>query len=103
MVPSCPARIIVRFAAASFSLSPLAFFMGWMFPSGLLILEKGPQVLIPWAWGINGFTSVMAAPLSVMLAMAHGFTSVIAAAVLFYGVAVFAAMRMARVLKRYDM
>ncbi len=91
--------IMVRFGAASFSLSPLAFFMGWMFPSGLMILEKGPQVLIPWAWGVNGFTSVMAAPLSVMLAMAQGFTTVIAAAALCYGVAVFAATRMARVLK----
>ncbi len=91
--------IMTRFAAASFSLSPLAFFMGWMFPSGLMILERGPQVLIPWAWGVNGFTSVMAAPLSVMLAMSQGFTSVIAAAMLCYGVAVFAAMRMARVLK----
>ncbi len=91
--------IMVSFAAASFSLSPLAFFMGWMFPSGLMILERGPQVLIPWAWGINGFTSVMAAPLSVMLAMAQGFTGVIAAAILCYGVAVFAAMRMERVLK----
>ena len=91
--------IMIRFAAASISLSPLAFFMGWMFPSGLMILEKGPQVLIPWAWGVNGFTSVMAAPLSVMLAMAYGFTSVIAAAALCYGVAVFAAMRMGRVLK----
>jgi len=91
--------IILRFATASLSLAPLAFFMGWMFPAGLMILEKGPQGLIPWAWGVNGFTSVMAAPLSVMLAMSYGFAIVIAAAVLCYGTAVFAASRMDKVLK----
>lgn len=90
--------IVVRFLAASFSLAPLAFFMGWMFPSGLMIIEKGPQGLIPWAWGVNGFTSVLAAPLSVMLAMSHGFQSVIAAAVLCYVTAVYAAIRMTKIL-----
>jgi hypothetical protein len=90
--------ILIRFSFASLSLAPLAFFMGWMFPSGLMILEKGPQGLIPWAWGVNGFTSVMAAPLSVMLAMSYGFTSVTLAAVLCYGTAVFAAIRMDKAL-----
>lgn len=89
----------VRFIAASASLAPLAFFMGWMFPSGLMMLEKSPEHLMPWAWGINGFTSVLAAPLSVMLAMSNGFQSVMAAAALCYGCAVFAATRMERALK----
>ncbi len=91
--------IEVRFLAASLSLAPLAFFMGWMFPSGLMILEKGKPDLIPWAWGVNGFTSVLAAPLAVMLAMSYGFQSVITAAVLCYAGAVGAAMRMENVLK----
>jgi len=91
--------IAARFIAGSLSLAPLAFFMGWMFPSGLMIIEKGPQGLMPWAWGINGFISVLAAPLSVMLAMSHGFRSVIAAAVLCYAAAVFAAIRMEKALK----
>ena len=89
----------VRFIAAQVSLAPLAFFMGWMFPSGLMMLEKGPEHLVPWAWGINGFTSVLAAPLSVMLAMSNGFQSVMAAAVLCYGCAVFTAIRMERAMK----
>jgi hypothetical protein len=89
----------VRFIAASVSLAPSAFFMGWMFPSGLMMLEKGPQSLMPWAWGVNGFTSVLAAPLSVMLAMSYGFQSVIAVAVFCYGTAVAAATRMEKALK----
>jgi hypothetical protein len=91
--------MVVRFLAASVSLAPLAFFMGWMFPSGLTMIEKSPEHLMPWAWGINGFTSVLAAPLSVMLAMSIGFQSIMAAAVFCYGGAVFAATRMERALK----
>ena len=91
--------IVVRFAVGSISLAPLAFFMGWMFPSGLMMLEKSPHGLMPWAWGINGFISVLAAPLSVMIAMSYGFQSVMAAAVFFYGIAVFAAARMEKALK----
>jgi len=89
----------IRYIAASFSIAPPAFFMGWMFPSGLMMLDKGPQSLIPWAWGVNGFTSVLAAPLSVMLGMSYGFQSVIAAAMFCYGTAVFAATRMEKALK----
>ena len=99
LAPVSGDSIVVRFAVGSISLAPLAFFMGWMFPSGLMMLEKSPQDLMPWAWGINGFISVLAAPLSVILAMSYGLQSVIAAAVFFYGAAVFAAARMEKALR----
>ncbi|HKJ68609.1 MAG TPA: hypothetical protein VKA68_11680, partial [bacterium] len=76
--------ITVRFLVAIFVLLPLAFFMGWMFPSGLTLLERTSEGLIPWAWGINGFASVAASPLALMLSMSLGFRGVIVAAALLY-------------------
>ena len=58
--------------------------MGWMFPNGLSILEKNTEELVPWAWGINGFASVIAAPLSVIISMSYGFHVVLIIAALFY-------------------
>jgi hypothetical protein len=40
--------------------------------------------VLPWAWGINGFASVAAAPLTVLLAMSLGFRLVLALAVTAY-------------------
>ncbi len=66
-----------RFAITVFMLMPVSFFLGWMFPSGMKVLEKQSDSLIPWAWGINGFASVTAAPLAIMLSMSIGFSNVI--------------------------
>ncbi len=71
------AGIAVRYMVTVFMLMPVSFFMGWMFPSGMEILEKRSSALIPWAWGINGFASVTAAPLAIMLSMSIGFSQVI--------------------------
>jgi len=74
------AGTFVRFFITVICLFPVAFFLGWFFPSGIAILEKRHDSLIPWAWGVNGFASVAAAPLGVMLSMEFGFatTTVIA-------------------------
>jgi hypothetical protein len=48
-----------------------------MFPSGIQILEAGSEKLIPWAWGVDGFASVAAAPLAIILSMWIGFSNVI--------------------------
>lgn len=69
--------IAVRYAVTVLLLMPVSFFMGWMFPSGMEILETGKSSLIPWAWGINGFASVTSAPLAIMLSMSIGFGQVI--------------------------
>ncbi len=76
--------IVMRFLVTAFFLSPVSFFMGWMFPSGLRILEEGSAYLIPWAWGVNGFASVAAAPLSVLLSMSLGFSGVSIIAIALY-------------------
>ena len=77
----------IRFLITVLLLMPVSFFFGWMFPSGVHILEKSDDSLIPWAWGVDGFASVAAAPLAIILSMSFGFTNVILLGMLFYGVA----------------
>ena len=51
--------------------------MGIMFPKGLARLERDAPHLVPWAWGINGTTSVMAAAAAALLALTWGFQLVV--------------------------
>lgn len=53
---------------------PLAFFMGMPLPTAIKQLNIDKQTLIPWAWGINGFASVIGAVLGMLLAISAGFT-----------------------------
>ncbi len=73
-----------RFLVTFVLLAPLAFLMGWPFPAGMHLLKDRSPGLLPWAWGINGFASVSAAPLTVLLAMSFGFRIVLALAVSSY-------------------
>ena len=49
-------------------LFPLAWSLGKAFPWGLRQLSED-RTLIAWAWGINGFASVLAAPLATLLSV----------------------------------
>jgi hypothetical protein len=65
-------------------IAPLAFFMGMPFPLGLRrVAERAPD-FVPWAWGINGFASVVSAVLATLLAIHFGFTVVIVIAMIVY-------------------
>lgn len=70
--------------------APLGFLMGFPMPVGLARLGGGAEPLIPWAWGVNGFASVVAAPLATALAMVSGFGVAGALAVLLYLLAAWA-------------
>jgi hypothetical protein len=59
--------------------------MGLPFPLGLGRVGHGP--FLPWAWALNGAFSVVATPLANLLALERGFTVVLSAAALLYGVA----------------
>ncbi len=64
--------------------APAAFLMGFPFPGGLSLLERGRPPLVPWAWGANGFASVAASSLTVMIAIAAGFRAVLCLAAVLY-------------------
>ena len=68
-------------------IAPLAFCMGAPFPIGLSRVAHSAPDFIPWAWGINGFASVMSASLATLLAIAFGFTTVVLLALGLYAAA----------------
>ena len=65
-------------------IGPLAFAMGLPFPMGLSALSAQAPALVPWAWGINGCTSVIGAVLAGLLGLQIGFTAVVGIAALLY-------------------
>lgn len=81
---------LVKIALSVALIAPLAFGMGMPFPLGLASVAGRAEMLLPWAWGINGFASVVAAILASVLAIHLGFNAVVLLAVLFYGAAAFA-------------
>ncbi|MDT8319272.1 MAG: hypothetical protein RQ826_01960 [Xanthomonadales bacterium] len=68
-------------------IAPLAFLMGMPFPLGLARLSSRAPEFIPWAWGINGFASVISAALAILLAIEFGFTVVLLLALALYAAA----------------
>jgi hypothetical protein len=68
-------------------IAPLAFCMGMPFPLGLAKLAAHDPDFIPWAWGINGFASVVSAALATLLAIHFGFTAVVVLALVLYALA----------------
>jgi hypothetical protein len=67
------ARSLLSFAI----LFPLGFLMGMPFPGGVRLLGKEREGMVPWAWGVNGATSVTASVLATLLAISFGFRAVL--------------------------
>lgn len=65
-------------------IAPLAFLMGLPFPLALTAVKRDAAPLIPWAWGVNGYASVISASLATLIAIHFGFSSLILAAVAIY-------------------
>jgi hypothetical protein len=74
----------LRCAAALLAIAPVGFLMGFPMPCALARLDRGSPVLIPWAWGVNGFASVMAAPAAIAIGMTWGFHVAGGAALVLY-------------------
>ncbi len=74
----------LRMLSCSLIIAPLAIPMGIPFPSGLSELSAGREGLIPWAWSINGFFSVIGSSTTVLIAITCGFKSIILMAVVLY-------------------
>ncbi|HXG00288.1 MAG TPA: SAM-dependent methyltransferase, partial [Bacteroidota bacterium] len=80
-----------KFVVAAMLIAPLAFLMGMPFPLGLRTVGETHRAALPWAWGINGCASVVAAPLTTLLAIELGFEAVMIIAAMLYGAAALAA------------
>jgi hypothetical protein len=55
-------------------LAPIALLLGMAYPVGIRILREHDESLVPWAWGLNGATSVVASVTAVFVGAQAGFT-----------------------------
>jgi hypothetical protein len=62
-----------RIAIAVVLLCPLSLVMGMPMPIGIRMLSERAPEIIPWAWGVNGATSVMGSVGALVIAILTGF------------------------------
>jgi hypothetical protein len=79
--------LLAKAALTTTLIAPLAFTMGLPFPLGLSRVSAEAPGLVPWAWAINGCSSVVGAVLAGILAMHFGFTAVVCMALVLYALA----------------
>ena len=77
-----------RVTVAATLLFPIGFVLGMAFPCGVKVLDECRPELVPWAWAVNAFTTVLGSTATVLLAMEIGFSNVMLAAVPFYVVGI---------------
>ena len=67
------ARVIFALAM----ILPLGMTMGIPFATGLRYIGENYPRFTPWAWGVNGMTSVAGSIIAIILAMRFGFSMVL--------------------------
>jgi SAM-dependent methyltransferase len=75
-----------RLAVSVLLLAPLGLLMGIPFPAGIQQLQRSAPALVPWAFGVNGFFTVIATGLSTVIALQTGYTLLLGLAALVYWV-----------------
>jgi len=63
---------------------PFGVLLGMPFPSGIQIISKNSSDLVPWAWGVNGFFTVIGSVATLILSMMIGFQAVLWIAAIVY-------------------
>lgn len=86
-------RILITIAV----LSPLGFAMGFPFPLGLRLLPDSAASVVPWAWALNGWMSVVASIATVLVSRNFGYQDASMIAVAAYVLALLAALGLPRV------
>jgi len=82
-----PYSLLSRQCLTPLMLLPLGILMGIPFPLGIRWLSSLSSPLIPWAWCVNGCSSVLSSTLAVMIALGGGFSLVLYLAACCYGLA----------------
>ena len=82
--------LVWRVSLAVFLVAPLGIALGMPFPTGLRIASREAAPIVPWAWGVNGFFTVIGTVAAVILGMAVGFTAVLLLSAACYAVAILA-------------
>jgi MFS family permease len=69
-----------RIAVAILMIAPLGIVLGMPFPACLRLVAEQAPVLVPWAWGVNGFFTVIGSAAAMIVGMILGFNAVLACA-----------------------
>lgn len=77
----------VRATIAIALVAPLGVALGAPFPLGLRVASRDASAIVAWAWGVNGFFTVLGSVAAMILGMAFGFTLVIVLAAACYAIA----------------
>jgi hypothetical protein len=89
--------LAARMAVTGLMLAPLAFAMGTAFPLAVRLLPARAAPILPWAWAINGWMSVVGSLSTVLIARLWGYTPAFAVALVAYAVAAALGPRLAAV------
>jgi predicted membrane-bound spermidine synthase len=79
----------IRIVIAVVLMAPLAVLMGMPMPIGIRMLARNAPEIIPWAWGVNGATSVMGSVGALVIAILTGFNQALIVGAALYLVATF--------------
>jgi len=79
----------VKILVAVVMVGLLGFLMGMPMPTGIRYLKEQGRNVIPWAWAINGYFTVIGSALSVLLALLFGFKAMFFIAAAVYAVGPF--------------
>ena len=80
----------LRVTIALLLIAPLGVLLGVPFPTGLRLIDKEASSLVPWAWAVNAFFTVIGSVLAIILAMTFGFAAAHVVAAACYAVALLA-------------
>jgi SAM-dependent methyltransferase len=78
-----PWRVIIAIAVVA----PLGVLLGIPFSTGLRLVGEVAPPLVPWAWAVNGFFTVIGSVAAMILGMVWGFNAVLIIAAACYGIA----------------
>jgi len=65
--------LTMRIIISIILLCPLGIIMGRFFPLGIKYIDEDYHQMIPWAWSVNGTTSVVGSVVAILLAINLGF------------------------------
>jgi SAM-dependent methyltransferase len=68
--------LFTRVGVAVIAVAPLGLALGVPFPTGLRLVRQQVPQLVPWAWAVNGFFTVIGSIGAMILGMILGFTAV---------------------------
>ncbi len=76
--------MIARFVTTCIVLTPLGFVMGMPFPIAMRVVPASASGLVPWAWALNGWMSVIAGLSTMILSRIWGYSEAFGIALIFY-------------------